>query len=56
MKYPTVVLYDGERMKVKVLGVNRFHVHVETESTELLIPKHAIKYFILKEFDGESEE
>lgn len=49
IKYFKVVLNDGETMQAKLLEINRYHIQVETESRVLLIPKHSIKYIILKD-------
>jgi sRNA-binding regulator protein Hfq len=53
LKYFTIVLLTGEKIKAKFLGTNRYNIRVETEDGELLIPKHAIKYYILKEYGEE---
>jgi len=56
VKYFTVVLHDGEKIKAKVIEMNKYHIQVETEFGILLIPKHSIKYYILQEFSEEDHQ
>ncbi|MGI9951384.1 hypothetical protein V3F56_03395 [Moorellaceae bacterium AZ2] len=53
VKYFTIVLITGEKIRAKYLGANRYNLRVETEDGELLVPKHAVKYIILKTFTEE---
>ncbi|MGB9847080.1 MAG: hypothetical protein ACPLRH_06210 [Desulfotomaculales bacterium] len=54
-RYFTVVLLDGEKIKAKLLEINKYHMQLETENGILLVPKHTVKYFILKEFAAAEE-
>lgn len=53
IKYFTVVLNDGETIQAKLLEINRYHLQLETDNRILLVPKHSVKYIILRELKTE---
>lgn len=54
-KYFTVVLSDGTELRAKFVAGNRFNLLLETENAVLLLPKHSLRYVILRELDGGEE-
>ena len=51
-----IVFLDGKTVKAKLVAMNQYDLVVETARATLLIPKHAIKYYILQEQEGAPEK
>ena len=51
-----IVFLDGKTVKAKLVAMSQYDLVVETARATLLVPKHAIKYYILKEKEGAAEK
>lgn len=48
-KHFTIILNDGEEWMCKLLAIDRYNLHIETEKGEILLPKHSVKYYLVEE-------
>lgn len=44
-----LVFEDGKAIQAKLVGIDRYNLVVVTRQNKLFVPKHSIKYIILKE-------
>jgi len=52
-KYFTLVLDDNQEFVCKFIDSDQYSLRVETETAELLVPKHSVKYIVLKQLEEE---
>lgn len=55
-KYLKIALNDGQEWMCRLLNMDRYNLHIETEFAEILLPKHSVKYYVLEPYNDELEE
>ena len=50
-----IVFMDGKTITGKLVEMSQYNIVVQTAKAKLLVSKHAIKYYILEEKDGDEE-
>ena len=50
-----IVFMDGKTVTGKLVEMSQYNIVVQTAKAKLLVSKHAIKYYVLEEKDGDEE-